>query len=108
MHHQTAAISTVYIYLCTFEEALLADAVGVHLRGGGGGRALPLWGRRLRGAGGQQGQQRASVMPARVVGEVGANEAVGELQLLLDGHARHLHHEAAIVPTVNWTWGGGR
>lgn len=89
---------------CTFEQLLFTDTMGVGLRGG--------WRRSLwclaAGRGGfrrlrvEEGQQGAAVVPAGVVGEVGAYETISELQLLIHGHARHLHHHPAVVPAVNW------
>lgn len=50
----------------------------------------------------QQRQQGAAVVPAGVVGEVGADETVREAQFLVHGHTGHLHHHPPVVPAVDW------
>lgn len=60
----------------TFEQLLFTDTVGVSLRG----RWTTVLLRRLRV---EKRQQGAAVVPAGVVGKVGANETIGEVQLLL-------------------------
>lgn len=41
-------------------------------------------------------------MPAGVVGEVGADQAIGKSQLLIYRHTRHFHHHPAIIPAMDW------
>lgn len=85
----------------TFQELLLADTVGVSG-----------WRRRRRRLGGlgrlrvEQRQQGAPIVPAGVVGKVGADETVGEAQFLVHRHAGHLHHHPPVVPAVDWATGG--
>lgn len=92
----------------TFQELLLADTVGVSG-----------WRRRRRRLGGlaarrrglgrlrvEQRQQGAPIVPAGVVGKVGADETVGEAQFLVHRNAGHLHHHPPVVPAVDWATGG--
>ncbi len=41
-------------------------------------------------------------MPAGVVGEIGADQTICELQLLLHRNTRLLYHHAPVIPTVDW------
>lgn len=50
----------------------------------------------------EQRQQGAPIVPAGVVGKVGANETVGEAQFLVHWHTGHLHHHPPVVPAVDW------
>lgn len=50
----------------------------------------------------EQRQQSAPVVPAGVVGKVGADETVSEAQFLVHGDTRHLHHHPPVVPAVDW------
>lgn len=88
----------------TFEKLLLTDAMRVGLRRGwkGGVGRLTARRRRLRRLWVQQRQQGAAIVPAGVVGEVGANETISEGQLLIYGHTRHLHNHPAVIPAVDW------
>ncbi len=51
----------------------------------------------------EQRQKGATVVPAGVVREVGADQTISKPQLLIHGHARHLHNHPAIIPAMDWS-----
>lgn len=50
----------------------------------------------------KQRQKGATVVPAGVVGKVGANKTISKCQFLIYRHARHLYNHSAVIPAMDW------